>query len=127
LELMTMKRIKTHLLARAAVALLAIAALGIAAVPANGDGGEKSKIVIKKLKPTGASGKVSSKDHSCVSGKKVSLFRFDDYVSVKIEITHSKSDGSWRTKKDLKEGKYFAKVDASAGCRYAVSKYETLR
>ena len=56
----------------------------------------------------------------------MSLFRFDDYVSVKIEITHSKSSGAWRTKKDLKPGKYFAKVDAAAGCRYATSKTKTL-
>jgi hypothetical protein len=114
-------------LTRALAAVLAIAALGLIAAPANGDNGEKSKIVIKKLKPTGASGKVISKDHRCEGGKKVTLFRFDDYVSVKVEITHSKPNGSWRTKKNLQDGKYFAKVDASPGCRYAVSKYETLR
>ena len=44
----------------------------------------------------------------------MSLFRFDDYVSVKIEITH-RTGGTWRTKKDLKDGRYFAKVDAIAG------------
>ena len=109
------------------LALAATVALGAIAPAAIGDNGEKSKITIKKLKPTGASGKVSSKDHGCEGGKKVSLFRFDDYVSVKIAITHSKSSGKWRTKKDLKPGKYFAKVDASPGCRYAVSKYERLR
>ena len=110
-----------------ALVLASTIALGAMAPAAIGDGGEKSKIVIKKLKSTGASGKVISKAHSCEGGKKVSLFRFDDYVSVKIEITHSKSSGKWRTKKNLKPGKYFAKVDASAGCRYAVSKYKTLR
>jgi hypothetical protein len=108
-------------------ALVATAALGLVAAPAIGDGGEKSKIVIKKLRPSGASGKVISNDHSCERGKKVSLFRFDDYVSVKVEITHSNSRGAWKTKKNLKDGKYFAKVDASKGCRYAVSKYRTLR
>ena len=112
---------------RAGMVLLSIAALGLLASPASGDGGEKSKITIKKLTPRGASGKVISKAHSCEGGKKVSLFRFDDYVSVKVEITHSNSNGAWKTKKDLKPGKYFAKVDASAGCRYAVSKYKNLR
>jgi hypothetical protein len=119
------KPIKTAL-AGAGAALLATAALGLVAAPAIGDGGAKSKIVIKKLKPTGAKGVVTSHDNGCVGNKKVSLFRFDDYVSVKIEITHSDSHGDWRTKKDLKPGKYFAKVDASAGCRYDVSKYKSL-
>lgn len=114
-------------LPRVIAALVAIAALGLIAAPASGDGGEKSKIVIKKLTPGGASGKVISKDNSCEGGKKVSLFRLDDYVSVKIEITRSNGSGAWKTKKDLHEGKYFAKVDASAGCRYAVSKYKALR
>ena len=113
--------------ALATLALAAMVAFGALAPAAVGDGGAKTKIVIKKLKSSGASGKVISKDHGCEGGKKVSLFRFDDYVSVKIEITHSNSSGTWRTKKNLKDGKYFAKVDASAGCRYAVSKYKTLR
>ena len=115
---------RTGLTTVALVATLAFAAITPAAL---GDQGSKTKIVIKNLKSSGASGKVISKDHGCEGGKKVSLFRFDDYVSVKIEITHSNSSGTWRTKKNLKDGKYFAKVDASAGCRYAVSKYKTLR
>jgi hypothetical protein len=115
---------------RAGLTTLALAAMltfGALAPAALGDNGEKSKITIKKLRHTGASGKVSSKAHRCERGKKVSLFRFDDFVSVKISITHSKPNGTWRTKKNLKPGRYFAKVDASPGCRYAVSKYKTLR
>jgi hypothetical protein len=119
------KPIKTAL-AGAGAALLATAALGLVAAPAIGDGGSKSKIVIKKLTPSGAKGVVTSSNNSCEGGKKVSLFRFDDYVSVKIEITKSNSHGVWKTNKKLKPGKYFAKVDATAGCRYDVSKYKTL-
>ena len=110
-----------------AIALACTVALGAGAPAAIGDGGEKSKIAIKKLSATGASGKVTSKASKCVGGKKVQLFRFDDYVSVKIEITKSKPNGKWRTKKDLEPGKYFATVTSSSGCRYAVSKYKTLR
>ena len=109
------------------LALTAAIAFAAVAPAALGDGGEKSKIKITKLSANGAKGKVTSKAHSCEGGKKVSLFRFDDYVSVKISITKSKSSGAWRVKKDLKPGKYFAKVDASAGCRYAVSHYKSLR
>jgi hypothetical protein len=116
----------------AALCTAALAALlsgGLTTAPlAGADGGAKTKIVIKSLKNSGASGKLISGTNSCEGGgRKVSLFRLDDFISVKIEITHSKSDGSWRTKKDLKDGDYFAKVDASAGCRYATSKTEHLR
>ena len=116
-------------IAGAATALVAAAALGLTAAPFTAaDGGAKTKIVFKSLKSTGASGKLISGENKCESGgRKVSLFRLDDFISVKIEITYSKSDGSWRTHKDLKDGDYFSKVDASPGCRYAVSKTETLK
>ena len=39
-----------------------------------GSGGEKSKIVIKSLKPSGAKGKVTSKAAKCESRRKVTLF-----------------------------------------------------
>ena len=78
------------------LALTAAIAFAAVAPAALGDGGEKSKIKITKLSANGAKGKVTSKAHSCEGGKKVSLFRFDDYVSVKISITKSKSSGAWR-------------------------------
>lgn len=110
----------TTLVLTAAIAFAAVAPAAL------GDGGEKSKIKITKLSANGAKGKVTSKAHSCEGGKKVSLFRFDDYVSVKISITKSNSSGAWRVKKDLKPGKYFAKVDAirvgGTRCLYDVSK-----
>jgi hypothetical protein len=92
-----------------------------------GAGGAKSKIVIKSLKTTGASGKVTSKESKCEKSRRVQFFRLDDFISVKIEKTQTDSNGNWRTKKDLKPGEYFAKVDSVPGCRYDVSKYEQLR
>ena len=95
--------------------------------PALGDERPKSKVVIKQLSGTGAAGKVVSKRASCEGGKKVTLFRLDDFISVKIEITQSDSNGGWATRQDLQPGTYFAKVDASDGCRYAVSRFKKLR
>ena len=91
-----------------------------------GSGGEKSKIVIKSLKPSGAKGKVTSKAAKCESRRKVTLFFVEDFVSVKKEITRTDGNGNWRTKKDLAPGEYFAKVDSIPGCRYDVSNPEQL-
>jgi hypothetical protein len=116
----------------ALISTLAVAALAPAAAFAGGEGtgdgagGAKSKIVIKSLKATGASGKVTSKSAKCEKKRKVTLFRLDDFVSVKVAILRSDNNGNWRTKKDLKEGEYFAKVDSIPGCRYDVSKTERL-
>ena len=38
-----------------------------------------------------------SKRASCEGGKKVTLFRLDDFISVKVEITQSDSNGRWET------------------------------
>ena len=52
-----------------------------------GAGGAKSKIVIKSLKATGASGKVTSKENKCEKDRRVQFFRLDDFISVKIDKT----------------------------------------
>ncbi len=109
-----------------AIGLAALIAL-TASAPAGGDGGEKTKIKIKKLAGSGAAGKVTSSARRCVGGKKVTLFRTDDFRSTKVEITKSNARGKWRTKKRLRPGRYFAKVDSSSGCRYAVSRFRLLR
>jgi hypothetical protein len=87
---------------------------------------EKTKITIKKISGSGASGKVISKRRGCEAHRKVTLFRYVDFVSEKVKITESNSHGVWRVRKDLEPGKYFAKVDATkaAGtrCLYDVSK-----
>jgi hypothetical protein len=108
-------------------AAIALTAGFVSAPAAVGDGGAKSNIKITKLSSTGAAGKVSSSKASCESsGRKVSLFTTDGFISDKIAITHTNSGGSWRVKKTLKEGRYFAKVDASSGCRYDNSRKKTL-
>jgi hypothetical protein len=126
---MTRTNPRTTRIAGAVTTLAAIGALGLASAPlSSADGGAKTTIAIKKLKSSGASGTLSSSKSQCEGGgRKVSLFRLDDFRSTKIEITHSKSNGTWKTNKDLKEGDYFAKVDAEPGCRYDVSKTKTLR
>jgi hypothetical protein len=117
---------------RALMTSLAIAALAPAMALAGnegtgqGAGGAKSRILIKSLKPTGASGVVKSSSSKCEKDRKVTLFRLDDFVSVKVSIFRSDNNGNWRTKKDLKDGEYFAKVDSIPGCRYDVSKTERL-
>ena len=117
---------------RALTALLAIAALAPAAALAGGEGtgqgagGAKSKILIKSLKTSGASGIVKSRAGKCERDRKVTLFRLDDFVSVKVSIVRSDNHGNWRTKRDLQSGEYFAKVDSIPGCRYDVSKTERL-
>ena len=116
----------------ALAASLAVIALAPAAAFAGnagaglGAGGAKSKVVIKNLSGSGASGKVSSKAGKCERNRKVTLFRLDDFVSVKIEFTQTGGNGSWRTSKDLEPGEYFAKVDSIPGCRYDVSNTERL-
>ena|SRR5687768_7724657 len=91
-----------------------------------GAGGAKSKITIEKLKATGASGKVTSRENKCEHDRRVQFFRLDDFISVKIDIVRL-DHGNWRTKKDLKPGTYFAKVDSVSGCRYDVSDNKKLR
>jgi hypothetical protein len=92
-----------------------------------GAGGAKSKITIEKLKNTGMSGKVASKDNKCEKGRRVQTFRLDDFISVKIDIVNADNHGNWRSKKDLQPGTYFAKVDSINGCRYDVSDNKKLR
>jgi hypothetical protein len=111
-----------------AIAALALAAVLAIAVPANAVEGnkEKSKITIKRISGSGASGKVISKRPGCEPHRKVTLFRYVDFVSEKVKITQSDSQGVWRVRRDLDPGRYFAKVDAAkaAGtrCLYDVSK-----
>ena len=43
----------------------------------------------------------------------MTLFIYEDFVSIKVKITASDSHGEWRVGRNLAPGKYFAKVDAS--------------
>ena len=109
-----------------ALALAAIA-LGAGTLPAVADDRPKTRIVIKKLKHSGASGKVSSSAGGCADGREVALFRLDGYVSRKLAKTRTGSNGRWQVGKHLRNGRYFATVASGGGCRYDNSKTETLR
>ena len=118
---------KARMRAAGIAAVVAAVALVAGAGPASGDGGAKTKIVIKDLTRNKIAGKISSRKGSCEKDRHVQIFRLDGYVSVKVDRGDAKSDGSWRFKRDLEPGKYFAKVDSKPGCRYDVSKNERLQ
>jgi hypothetical protein len=117
--------------ARAGLGIAVLAATLLLAPAALGANGAKSRITIKRISASGASGEVRSQSGACVSGRKVTLFRLDDFISVKVEITRSHGHGRWRVKRPLKPGRYFAKVDASRGngqtCLFDDSRRVTLR
>ena len=121
-----MRKFGTPLTIAGALALVPAGALAGGDGTGQGAGGAKSKITIESLKATGAAGKVTSKDNKCEKDRRVQFFRLDDFISVKIDIVRLKN-GNWRSKKDLKPGTYFAKVDSVPGCRYDVSEYKKLR
>lgn len=109
-----------------ATATAALAALALAAPAASGDGGAKTRIVLKQLSATGAAGKISSGKGSCLRNRKVSLFILESFITDKVAITYTNSNGEWRVKRRLKEGVYFAKVDSAKGCRYDNSRRKRL-
>jgi hypothetical protein len=106
--------------------LLASAGLSGSAIADGGGPKAKTKIQFKTLGATGSSGTLDSKKKFCLKNRKVSIFRVDDFVSDKVEITYSNSKGKWETEKDLQPAPYFAKVDAEkingVECLYAVTK-----
>jgi hypothetical protein len=113
-------------ISRSAIAALAVVV--VLAIPAGAAEGakEKTKITLKKISSSGASGKVISKRSGCEPHRKVTLFKYVDFVTEKVKITHSDSHGRWRVRQELQPGKYFAKVDAaklaSTRCLYDISK-----
>ena len=110
----------------AMTAAIATIAVAIWTPLAGADNGAKSRIVIKGLSAGGAAGKVSSGRSACLARRKVSLFLYDGFITDKIAITHTNSGGQWRVDRRLKPGRYFAKVDSKAGCRYDNSKAKRL-
>ncbi len=113
-------------ISRSAIAALVVVAL--LAIPAGAAEGakEKTKITLKKISSSGASGKVISKRSGCEPHRKVTLFKYVDFVTEKVKITQSDSHGRWRVRQNLQPGKYFAKVDAAklsgTRCLYDISK-----
>lgn len=123
---MTSFRSTASLLAVVCACALPAGALAGGEGTGQGAGGAKSRIAIKSLSPTGASGKVTSRRGKCERRRKVTLFRLDDFISTKVSILRSDGNGNWRSKKDLQPGQYFAKVDSIPGCRYDVSRTRRL-
>ena len=112
---------------RVAATLAALSLLALATPGAGADGGAKSRITITKLSATGAAGEISSGSARCEGGKrKVSLFVLEDFITDKLAITYTNAKGEWRVRRSLREGVYFAKVDASKGCRYDNSRRKRL-
>jgi len=118
---------RARLIRIATIAIAVVAAMSISGPIASADGGAKTKVTLKKLSATGASGKVSSSRSSCLPNRKVSVFIYDGFITDKVGITYTNGKGEWKLKKKLKPGTYFAKVDASKGCRYDVSRRKKLR
>ena len=115
---------------RWAVALIAVLSLALVAggaSPATAGKKIKSKVEIKRLSTSGASGTVSSKEASCVPHRKISLFTWNGYSSQKLAITKTNSHGKWKVGRNLNSGiQYFAKVDAKGKCGYDNSPFERL-
>ena len=113
------------------LALVLLASVGLtgSAVADGGGPKAKTKIQFKTLGATGSTGTLESKKSFCLKNRKVSIFRVDNFVSDKVEITYSNSKGKWETEKDLQPGPYFAKVDAEkingVECLYAVTPEKT--
>ena len=118
---------KSRMRAAGVAAVIAAVALVAGSGPASGDGGEKTQIEIKLLTHTKIAGTIDSDKRSCVKDRHVQVFRLDGFISVKVVRGDAQSDGDWKFNEDLESGKYFAKVDAKPGCRYDVSKNETLK
>ena len=117
------KRVRMAGLAAALAATTAISGTTIA----SGEGGAKTEIKIKTLTASKIAGTIDSSKASCVKDRHVQVFRLDGYVSVKVDRADAKPNGDWSFKRSLEPGRYFAKVDSKPGCRYDVSKNETLK
>ena len=109
------------------ITVLSVAMIVGGASPATAGKKIKTKVEIKKLSTSSASGTVSSKESSCVPHRKISLFTWNGYSSDKIAITNTDSHGKWKIGHELKTGiQYFAKVDAKGKCGYDNSPFERL-
>jgi hypothetical protein len=67
-------------------------------------------------------GRVTSPDGDCVSGRHIRFNTYElGFISVRLDETTSDPTGNWQGPFLLPTGLYFAQVDSSPGCRYAVS------
>ena len=115
-------RIRAITAATAALAItLSAAAAGFA------DSGARTRIEITKLTATQIKGTIESGKRSCEKGRHVQVFRYEDFVSVKVGRVDAQNDGDWRLRKPLQPARYVAKVDYKPGCRYDLSPEKRLR
>ena len=111
---------------RAALAALGIGALALTAAPAHAGKQAKSKLKIKRIDTTGASGTVTSKDVGCEPGRKVKLFLIGDYVPVRVGKDSTNGQGKWKVAADLERGRYYSKVAKTEDCKGAESNDERI-
>ncbi len=111
---------------RAALAALGVGAVALTAAPAHAGEQAKSKLKIKQIDSSGASGTVTSKDDGCEPGRKVKLFLIGDYVPVRVGKDSTNGQGKWKVAADLERGRYYAKASKTEDCKGAESKDERI-
>jgi len=92
---------------RLVVALALVAAMALVA-PAGAAPGVASKLQLKKVSATGASGKLKSAKRKCVKRRKIELHWQGEYTPVRVARAKTDKKGRWKIKKNLKPGYYFA-------------------
>jgi len=95
-----------------AFALTALLALAFGAGGASGLASFGTKVKIDEGGPKGASGHVSSSQHKCLSGRRVTLFIENEATGDLERIGSATTDGKgeWEVEEDLFAGDYVAKV-----------------
>lgn len=97
-----------------AFALAALLTLALGAGSAPGLASFGTKVKIDEGGPKGASGHVSSGQHKCLRGRRVTLFVENDGTGEleRIGSATTNGDGEWEVEEDLFAGDYVAKVAA---------------
>jgi hypothetical protein len=97
-----------------AFVLTALLVLALAAGVATALAGYATKVKIDEGGPKGASGHVSSSQHKCLSGRRVTLFVENEATGdlERIGSATTNRKGEWEVEESLFEGDYVAKVAA---------------
>lgn len=96
-----------HIITIAAGAALCVAVI---AGPAAATTGSTTHLTMEVKTAKAFQGKVTSTSGNCVSGRKVILFRKRSGGQKKLGSDKTSSSGSWKVKRTVKNGNYFAKV-----------------
>jgi hypothetical protein len=94
--------------------LTALLALALGAGTAAALAGYATKVKIDEGGPKGASGHVSSSQHKCLRGRRVTLFIENEATGdlERIGSATTNREGEWEVEEDLFAGDYVAKVAA---------------